>query len=379
MLEQDLQFVEAAFKKYYFEHFDLLSIPNRASEREFGYQKFNGGMNRHISIKSNEELRLMLITNIPSDVYCSNAYYSFPNLPMSEKDWKEADLIFDIDAKDLNLDCRREHTCIKCFSCGEVSVLQSTCPTCKSTKIEKKSLTCKNCIDGAKNEVIKLYTILEEDLDIKKEKIQAYFSGNEGFHVHVTNSPYQQLGSRERNELVDYIMFRGAMPETFGIKKSNPERSSFAEIDEKGWRGRASKHIFGSKSNRSKTISEIIKNNDGYSIVQHRLESLKSIIGVKIDPNVTIDIHRIFRLPGSLNSKSGLSKVLCENIDKFNPFQESCFIDDEKTNVLANCPTQFTLKNRTFGPYKNEKVTIPKYAAIYLICKGLANTILIQD
>ena len=379
MLEQDLQLVEVAFKKYYFDHFDLLLIPERSSEREFGYQKFNGGMNRHISIKSNEELRLMLITNIPSDVYCSNAYYSFPNLPMSEKDWKGADLIFDIDAKDLNLDCRQEHTCIKCISCDEVSALQSTCPSCKSTKIEIKSLTCKNCINGAKEEVVKLKKILEDDLDIKKEKIQVYFSGNEGFHVHVTDSPYQLLGSRERNELVDYIMFRGAMPETFGMKKYKPERSSFADINEKGWRGRASKHIFGSKSNRSKTISEIIKNSDGYSIVQHRLDSLKDIIGVKIDPNVTIDIHRIFRLPGSLNSKSGMSKVLCENIDKFNPFQDSCFIDDEKTNVLASCPTQFTLKNRKFGPYKNEKVTIPKYAASYLICKGLANTTLIQN
>src|SRR3989304_10062791 len=105
MLEQDLQFVEATFKKYYFKHFDLLSIPNRASEREFGYKKFNGGMNRHISIKSNEELRLMLITNIPSDVYFSNAYYSFPNLPMSEKDWKRTELIFAMDVKDHNLDC----------------------------------------------------------------------------------------------------------------------------------------------------------------------------------------------------------------------------------------------------------------------------------
>src|SRR3989344_6086698 len=140
MLEQDLQFVEAAFKKYYFEHFDLLSIPLRASEREFGYQKFNGGMNRHISIKSNEELRLMLITNIPSDVYCSNAYYSFPNLPMSEKNWKEADLIFDIDAKDLNLDCRREHTCAKCSSCNTTFQIQSSCPKCNSTKFDTKSL-----------------------------------------------------------------------------------------------------------------------------------------------------------------------------------------------------------------------------------------------
>jgi len=296
---------------------------------------------------------------------------------MSEKDWKGADLIFDIDAKDLNLDCRQKHTCIKCISCDEVSALQSTCPSCKSTKIEIKSLTCKNCINGAKEEVVKLKKILEDDLDIKKEKIQVYFSGNEGFHVHVTDSPYQLLGSRERNELVDYIMFRGAIPETFGMKKSQPIKSSFVEIDAKGWGGRVSKHIFGSKLKRSKVITEIISN--GYSVFQQRLDSLKETIGVKIDPNVTIDIHRIFRLPGSLNSKSGMSKVFCENIDKFNAFRDSCFIDDENTTVLANCPNQFTLKDKKFGPYKNEKVTIPKYAAIYLICKGLANTTLIQN
>ena len=373
MLEQDLQLVETAFKKYYFDHFDLLPIPERALEREFGYQKFNGGMNRHISIKSNEELRLMLITNIPSDVYCSNGYYSFPNLPMSEKDWKEADLIFDIDAKDLNLDCRQEHTCIKCLACGEISSLQLTCTSCKSTKIEIKSLTCNNCISRAKQEVFKLREILEEDLAIKKENIQIYFSGNEGFHIHVTNSLYQQLGSRERNELVDYIMFRGVMPETFGMKKYKPERSSFVNIDDKGWRGRASKHIFGSKSKRSKAITEIISDPDGYTIFQHKLENLKDVIGVKIDPNVTIDIHRIFRLPGSLNSKSGMSKILCENLEKINPFLDACFIDDEKTDILANCPIEFTLKNKKFGPYNNEKVTLPKYAAIYLICKGLGN------
>ena len=372
MLEQDLKLVDGAFKKYYFDHFDMIPIPERASEREFGYQKFNGGMNRHISIKSNEELRLMLITIIPSDVYCSNAYYSFPNLPMSEKNWKEADLIFDIDSKDLNLECRKDHTCSKCLSCGEVSTSQSyCCKSCKSTKIEKHSLTCKNCINGAKHEVIKLNEILEDDLAISKEKIHVYFSGNEGFHIHVTNSPYQDLGGKERNELVDYIMFRGAMPETFGMKKVQPTRSSFAELDEGGWRGKVSKHIFGSKSMRSKIITEIISN--GYSFFQQRLDSLKDTIGVKIDPNVTIDIHRIFRLPGSLNSKSGMSKLLCEDIKKINPFVDACIIDEEKTDILANCPLQFTLKNRNFGPYRNEKITIPKYAAIYLICKGLAS------
>ncbi|MEE9511422.1 MAG: DNA primase small subunit domain-containing protein [Nitrosopumilaceae archaeon] len=373
MLDKDLQLLESAFKKYYFDHFDLIHVPERTSEREFGYQKFNSGMNRHLPIKSDEELRIMLITNIPSDVYCSNAYYSFPNLPMNEKDWKEADLIFDVDSKDLNLDCRKDHSCIKCLSCSEVALSQKTCPNCKSTKIEEKSFTCLNCVTAAKNEITKLITILTEDLDVSKKNIHVYFSGNEGFHVYVKNSNFQKLGSRERSELVDYLMFRGAIPETFGMKKFNSNRSSFPEFDERGWRGRVSRQLFGTKSKRSKGITEIISN--GYTTFQHRLENMKDTLGVKIDPSVTMDVHRIFRLAGSLNSKSGLTKIFCDDIEKFNPFRDACFIDDEKTEVFANCPITFTLKNKKFGPYEKEKVTVPKFAAIYLICKGFANSV----
>ena len=96
MFEKDLKFLEDAFKQYYFDHFNLINVPDRASEREFGYMKFNTGMIRHISIKTDKDLHLMLMSNIPSDVFCSNAYYTFPSMPMSEKDWKEADIIFDI-------------------------------------------------------------------------------------------------------------------------------------------------------------------------------------------------------------------------------------------------------------------------------------------
>jgi DNA primase small subunit len=85
MQEADIQFLEDSFKKYYFNHFDQIKVPERTSEREFGYQKFNSGMTRHISIKNDKELHLLLIQNVPSDVYCSNAYYTFPNLPMNEK------------------------------------------------------------------------------------------------------------------------------------------------------------------------------------------------------------------------------------------------------------------------------------------------------
>ena len=372
MLENDLKFLEETFKQYYFEHFDLIHVPDRSLEREYGYKKFNTGMIRHMSLKTDKDLHLMLMKNIPSDVFCSNGYYSFPNLPMAEKDWKEADLIFDIDAKDLNLSCRKDHTCIKCISCGEISLLQDVCPKCKSNKLDLLSLPCQNCISGVKKEVLNLIKILTNDLQIDDENVRISFSGNEGFHLYVANSFYNQLGSKERGDLIDYIMFRRAMPERFGFKKENPSRLSFPELDEAGWRGRVAKELFGSKSKRSKAITKIISN--GYFAYQQILEEMgKHSIGIKIDPNVTVDIHRIFRLEGSLNSKSGLAKLACENIEKFNPYTESCLIDDSSVEVSANSPIEFRLKSRKFGPYTNEKVSVPKYAAVYMLCKGIAS------
>jgi DNA primase small subunit len=367
MLDADIKLLEESFKKYYFDHFDLIHTPQNPEKREFGYQKFNSGMTRHISLKSDKELHLLLMTQIPSDVYCSNARYSFPNLPMAEKDWQDADLIFDIDAKDLNLPCRTDHTCKKCSDCANV-FLNQECTKCKSTKFEMTSVLCNKCISAAKNEVTKLIAILTNDLGIK-QGIEVYFSGNEGFHVYIRNSTYEKLESKERAELVDYLRFRGAIPETFGAKQ-NFANSTFSDIDEKGWAGRVSKTLFGSKSNKAKISRQIIS--EGYMSFKKKLGEIQSQIGVQIDPNVTIDVHRIFRLGGTLNSKSGLTKILCTDIEKFNPAHDACFIDDDKVTVQASCPVEFKLKNKKFGPYNTEQVTIPKYAAVYMICKGFA-------
>jgi len=371
MLERDTKFLEEAFKQYYFDHFDLIHVPDRPNQREFGYKKFNSGMNRHISLKNDKDLHLILMKNIPSDVFCSNGYYSFPNLPMAEKDWKEADVIFDIDAKDLKLPCRKDHTCIKCLSCNEISLLQDTCPKCKSNKIDLISLPCQNCISGVKKEVLNLIKILTNDLQIENKNIRISFSGNEGFHVYVSNSSYNQLGSNERRDLIDYIKFQSAMPERFGFPKNDPSRTSFPDLGDPGWSGRVAKELFGSKSKRSKIITKVIS--DGQVAYQQKLEEMKNSIGVKIDSNVTSDIHRIFRLEGSLNSKSSLVKLVCQDIEKFNPYIEACLIEDKPVEILANFPIKFSLINTIFGPYMNEKTSVPKYAAAYMVCKGIAS------
>ena len=369
MKDKDIELLEESFKKFYFDHFNLIHVPENPNQREFGFQKFKSGMNRHISLKTDKELHLLLMQKVPSDVYVSNACYSFPNLPMNEKDWKSAELIFDIDAKDLDVKNRDKHSCVKCTECNEIATLQSSCPNCQSNKLSKITLSCNDCITEAKNQVKKLNDILIDDFGNDSNNIQVFFSGNEGFHIYVNNSEFQTVGAKERAEIADHIMFRGIIPETFGFKKFNSEKIALPDFNEPGWRGRISKSLYGSKAMRPKISKTIISS--GYSAFQKQLEIIKKQIGVRIDPNVTVDIHRIFRLPGSLNSKSGLAKILVDDLEKFNPYVDACFIDSDNVEVIANCPIQFSLKNKKFGPYKHELILTPKYAEVYMICKGL--------
>ena len=369
MQEKEKTFLEHAFKKYYFEHFGMMRVPDHISEREFGFQRFDSGMIRHIQLKSISDMRLLLMREAPSDVYCSCGYYSFPTLPMKEKNWQGADLIFDIDAKDLNLDCRKDHSISVCMQCGSVSSM-GPCKKCYSTRVESKSLPCKYCIAASKKEVQKLQTILTQDMGIRQDDIQVYFSGNEGFHVYAYNTQFSKTGSKERSEIVDYIMFNGAIPETFGMTKKKPKRDSLPEFGQWGWGGRFAQQMYISKTRRSKEITRLLS--EGYQSFQQKLKDMSYMMGARVDPNVTMDVHRIFRLPGSLNSKSGLGKIPCEDMDSFNPYVDAVLLHNDMTKIIADCPISFKLRRKKFGPYYGEKISVPAYAAAYMICKKLA-------
>ncbi len=374
MRDGDAGFLEGLFKKYYFENASSIAEPSRMQSREFGYQRFNGGMIRHISLKSANEMRLLLISNAPSDAYCSSAYYTLPELEMNQKDWQGADLVFDIDAKDLRLDCRSKHTMYKCSSCGAVSGDAHACGNCDSPKYDAVSVACSNCIDESKKEVEKLKEILVSDLGVEESAIRTYFSGNEGFHVHAEPSGYEDFNSRERGELANYIRFMDPIPERFGVSRQQKDIPRMLPgPGESGWPGRVARFAFGTDHKRKKFIASLGQNKyEGYGAV---LRSLSAKIGAAIDPSVTMDVHRIFRMPRSLNGKSGLLKMPCDDLKSFDPYAEACVLDDAKVTVSASCMASFKLGGRKFGPYDSKEVQVPAYAAAYMICKGLASTV----
>ena len=146
--------VRGAFREYYFKQAKVVEEPQKIEQREFGYAQFGqAGMTRHLSFNSIKELHAILVKEVPSDVYCSNAYYKFPTQPMQEKQWLGADLIFDIDGKDLDLPCVPSHTYPVCTNCGHASPpdekKEYSCASCNGKKAERVSIPCSKCIEGS--------------------------------------------------------------------------------------------------------------------------------------------------------------------------------------------------------------------------------------
>jgi DNA primase small subunit len=375
MKEQSLKLVKQSFKEFYFKNANYVETPTRIEEREFGYAQFGNGMVRHLSFKDQGELHAYLLKHIPSDVYCSCAYYTNPTVPMQEKIFKGADLIFDIDADEMALTCAKEHEAWICNDCKNVMGTKQECNRCNSIKVEKTSLACENCIDAGKKEVKKLIKLLQDDLGILENEIKIYFSGNHGFHLHIYNTAFEPLDSPGRADIADYVMGNNIIPESFGVRKNvqSPKDviSKFPNPDDYGWRGRISRELMQDEKVKPRVIQKILKS--GYSQFRAELNSIAREMGAHIDPKVTMDIHRVFRLQGTLNSKSGLAKAPCDDIDNFDPFTSACVLADEEVEVHVRYSPKFRLKENFFGPFDDQKVKLPIYAATYLICKGLAD------
>src|SRR2546425_928739 len=96
----------------------------------------------------------------------------------------------------------------------------------------------------------------------------------------------------------------------------------------------------------------------------------------RIDTVVTTDIHRLIRMPGTLNGHTGLlaMKVQEERLDEFDPFTEPLAFQGEMKVKVKESPG-FRLGDKQFGPYRDETVQLPSIAAMLLLCKHRAEPI----
>jgi DNA primase small subunit len=377
--EKSAVLLKGAFREYYFKYSKLLEIPENLEQREFGYMPFGSGMIRHLSFRNKGDILATLIRDVPADVYCSNAYYRFPTYPMQEKHWFGADLIFDIDAKDLHLPCELGHSYFICTRCGEVSSAKSeVCESCKSTSLNQTSIPCCKCIFALKKEVRRLITVLTNDLGIEEKSVSVYFSGNNGFHIVVSDKSFNPLDSVARSDVVSYLAGTNIMTESIGVRKSrdHTDHDFLIKFPKSGlsyaWRKVIADKLVIDQSSVVK-LSNIVVRNGGYEGFKSELGKMAKSLGVKVDPQVTMDIHRIFRMPGTINSKSGLVKMRCTDLESFDPLNDSCLLGDNevKVNTKVSSQINFKLKGHSFR-IKENNIKLPLFAAVYLVCKGLA-------
>jgi len=97
----------------------------------------------------------------------------------------------------------------------------------------------------------------------------------------------------------------------------------------------------------------------------------------KIDTVVTVDIHRLIRLPGTLHGKTGLLKISfpTNEIESFDPLKESVALKGEEAKIYVEEAPKFRLGEEVFGPFKNQTVTLPISAAIFLLCKNAGRVV----
>jgi DNA primase small subunit len=183
MNEQTKRFVMAKFEEYYRQA--KVEIPKDLWMREWGFVLFDQYypeklvMRRHKSFASGEELVNYLRGNAPAHAYHSAAIYKYPTEKMANKGWLGADLIFDLDADHL------------------------------VSEAEFQSYSYEDILKLVKGETLKLIDFLLNDFGFPEEDIELVFSGSRGYHIHIETEEVRGLGSRERREIVDYVMATG--------------------------------------------------------------------------------------------------------------------------------------------------------------------------
>lgn len=403
MDELTKRYLKQKFRAHY-EKRDI-RLPPGFSGREWGFIRFDPLpeviMQRHKAFLSPGEVHDYLAALAPAHAYYSTAYYGRPAAHrMNEKEWQGADLIFDLDADHL--------------------------PGSRQTYADM--------LDHVKSESLKLADFLLNDFGFSENAIELVFSGGRGYHFHIYDEKVLELDSAERREIVNYIGGRGigskyflkkeAMvgdvgtgTKTFKGKTNVPSKYSIKDYDS-GWgkriarfmtdylrteAGKDDKEMFADLRTGMNAgdasiqkLGEIGKNEAALSDIETkgRLEFFKNFefkaffeyivdrtiselgvdFGASVDEPVTGDIKRLIRLPGSLHGGSGFAvkTIPLSRLEAFEPLTDALAFGGTPTKVNVLRPFSFEIGGKAYE-LEEGAAELPEYAAVYLMCRGVAN------
>lgn len=321
--------------------------PSEIEKREFGFGNERKIDYRHYAFRTEEQLKKHFVENTPLYGSFSAAIYEFPDgRPMTKKNMLGADLIFEFDAP-----CT-----------------------------DKCSIACHDHLGEAKANTIRLIEdFLIPDFGFKKEDITTMFSGARGYHIHVRNDDVRRLPSMARKEIIDYL--QPSDTDVIKIMKTNPKPT------DKGWKGKFANAVYQeiehSEDKRFKDKKHVLEQigKGNYDLLKGPTSYFKKLLepyrvdfGADIDRGVTLDIHKLIRIPSTIHGGSSLLCMNVVNLDGFDPFKDSIVFHNPPVKIKTKQNiTSFILNDQTFGPFDMEKeIELPEYAAMFLMCKKAA-------
>ena len=354
--------LKTAYREYYYRGGDGIEFSDDVAAREFGYIPFGGGMVRHLSFKSKGEALAEILKQSPSSVYCSNARYEYPSRPIDEKEWLGAELIFDIDATDIPTVCKRGHDlwyCEKCHASGKLP-RPPKCTKCGGPSVEFHG-TCETCLDAAKGHARRVAEFLTEDFGVDPSAIRIYFSGNRGYHLHVFDPRFDPLDSAARGEIAEYM--RGSSLPPSNTIAATLRRRRQTGPQGAGWTRRITGYVEEHKQNYGGTLQKL---------VSEGVASQRALV----DSSVTTDIHRVFRLAGTLHGDTGMCKMRVGSIEKFDPQEVPVVLSSKPVRLRVDFYPRFRFRHQDFGPFmKQETVELPTFAAVSILTRGLGEVV----
>lgn len=346
----------------YYAHADLNVF--QIEKREFGIGLIKKIDARHLAFESTESFRKYLISNTPLFVSHSTAYYEFPAAtPIERKAWLGADLVFDLDM----------------HAEGKYGVYPK--------------------LETMKQDALRLVEeFLLPDFGISKKDILYAFSGNRGYHIHVRDKNFLDLGGDERKEIVDYIRGTGlAYGNFFDREHGRRPELIGPRPDESGYRGRFSRaaiallekepeklsRVFSKDETRNNFIAGIREGNWSRTSIKDVVTRLRIVAdslplaSVNADAGVTQDLSKLIRVPNTIHGETGLIAKAVDDMGRFDPLKDAIINKDGegiKDITFTEDVPGLEFAGTTFGPYKkDDKKELQSAAAMFFVLKGSAN------
>ncbi len=318
---------------YYTEEWSAGGVPGFLSDsisyREFGFDHDGRGpRDRYKAFSDVSSLSNFLRERAPYSAYSSVSYYEKPE---RREGYLRAELVFDIDAKDL------PPTLKKCCSAGEV---------------------CEKCLDTSKRFVLSLKDIFEGDFAIKG--LHYIYSGR-GYHLRILDPDVMGFTDVERAYILDYIsgsqeisgtpkvdrwlsprgytkifkdrllaILQSAEAEDLMTIEDIGKKTAEKIVREKGkiigdvkdWKNfsfEIEKKTGVIKKRRFKALNQILKERKYDRFTDFVLKQNATML----DAKVTVDVKRILRLPSSLHSKVSLKCMQVKDLENFDPLSDA--------------------------------------------------------